>query len=97
MYAVIFTSTLSADSAGYEDTAQRMLELCAEQPGFISADSVRGEDGRGTTVCMWESTEAIEAWARHPEHRRAQREGAVRWYLDYEVTVCEVLERPHRA
>lgn len=91
MYAVIFTSTLSADSYGYEDAAARMLDLSAEQPGFISANSVRGEDGRGVTVCMWESIQAIEAWGSHPEHQLAQREGAARWYVDYEVTVCKVL------
>jgi heme-degrading monooxygenase HmoA len=91
MYAVIFTSRLSRDTAGYADATERMLELCAQQPGFISAESVRDPDGRGITVCTWDSLESIEAWGRHPEHNAAQQEGRARWYDEYDTTICKVL------
>ena len=92
MYAVVFASTLSADSAGYEAAAARMEELARAQPGFVSIDSVRDADGRGITVCCWESLEAVEAWRTHAEHLAAQRQGRERWYESYELTVCQVLE-----
>ena len=91
MYAVIFTSKLSADTAGYEEASEHMLQLCAQQPGFISAESVRDSDGRGITVCMWESLEALEAWGRNAAHNDAQAEGRSRWYEDYQTTICEVV------
>lgn len=94
MYAVVFTSRLSADADGYDEASDRMVELCACQPGFVSVDSVRGADGRGITVCLWESLEAIAAWRADAEHAAARREGIERWYEEYDLLVCEVLDRP---
>ncbi len=93
MYAVIFTSQLSDHSQDYEDAADRMVELCRIQPGFVSVESVRGTDGRGITVCMWESLEDIAAWRHHEEHAEVQRTGRQRWYAEYDITVCEVMDR----
>ena len=94
MYAVVFTSVLSEDHDGYDVASERMVELCRDQPGFVSVDSVRGADGRGITVCRWESLEAIAAWRAHAEHAEAQRQGAERWYAQYDLMVCEVLDAP---
>lgn len=91
---MVFTSRLSEDHGGYDATSARMVELCRSQPGFVSVDSVRGADGRGITVCLWESLEAIAAWRAHAEHAEAQREGIERWYADYDLMVCEVLDAP---
>ena len=93
MYAVIFTSTLSADSRGLRRDPRSGCSNCARgQPGFISADSVRGADGRGMTVCMWESLEAIDAWrAPRGARRRPSARASSAWYTDYDLTVCEVL------
>jgi heme-degrading monooxygenase HmoA len=91
VYAVIFTSQLSPDRSGYADATERMLELCGQQPGFISAESVRDTDGRGITVCTWDSLESIEAWSRDPEHNAAQEEGRSRWYEEYDTMICKVL------
>ena len=54
-YAVIFSSRRTEVVEGYEDTAERMLELAAQQPGFLGYESARGEDGLGITVSYWES------------------------------------------
>jgi heme-degrading monooxygenase HmoA len=94
VYAVVFTSRLSADSEGYEATSERMVELCARQPGFVSVESVRDADGRGITVCLWESLDAIAAWRDHAQHAEARSEGARRWYEEWDVMICEVLDRP---
>lgn len=89
--AVIFTSQRSStDSAGYADTAARMVELAARQPGFLGIESVRQADGTGITVSYWESEEAIRAWKRHVEHAVAQERGRSDWYEQYRVRVCRV-------
>jgi heme-degrading monooxygenase HmoA len=44
-YAVIFTSKRTSVEQGYGDTAQRMVELAQQQPGFIGVESARNEVG----------------------------------------------------
>ena len=92
MFAVIFTSDLSADAADYEAAAEEMAERSRHQPGFVSIDSVRNAEGHGITVCIWESLEAIAAWRADARHLEAQATGRDRWYDRYDITVCEVLD-----
>jgi heme-degrading monooxygenase HmoA len=61
-YAVIFTAQRTEEGRGYEEMAQRMVELAAQQPGFLGVESVRGADGLGITVSYWASEEAIRNW-----------------------------------
>ena len=90
-YAVIFTSTRTpADSDGYEKTAQRMLDLARDQPGYLGVESARGDDGLGITVSYWASLEAIRAWREHAEHRVAQEQGRSKWYSRFSLRVCRV-------
>ena len=76
-YAVIFTSTLSADDTDYAAMATRMFELAAEQPGFLGLESAR--ENVGITVSYWRDLAAIAAWKANAEHREAQRLGRERW------------------
>ena len=96
-YAVIFSSVRSqADGDGYELTAERMLELAREQPGYLGVESVRDADGNGITVSYWDSLEAIGRWGAVAEHRTAQTHGRERWYQGYRLRVCRVEgERRH--
>ena len=90
-YAVIFTSLRTpADPDGYETTAERMLELACEQPGYLGVESARGDDGLGITVSYWSSLEAIRGWREHAEHRLAQQQGRVKWYSCFSLRVCRV-------
>jgi heme-degrading monooxygenase HmoA len=89
-YAVIFTSLRTDGDQGYASMAERMVELAAEQPGFLGVESARGSDGLGITVSYWASEEAIAAWRAHAEHRVAQETGRRTWYADYEVRVARV-------
>lgn len=89
-YAVIFSSRRSAGDQGYEQTAARMVELAARQPGFLGAESARGADGFGITVSYWDSEAAIAAWRAQAEHRLAQETGRTRWYEHYEIRVARV-------
>ncbi len=89
-YAVIFTNQRTDVAEGYGDTADRMVELASQQPGFLGVESVRGEDGFGITVSYWESEEAIANWRRHAEHGEAQRSGRDRWYAEFFTRVAKV-------
>src|SRR5688572_30423174 len=63
-YAVIFTSLRRDGDHGYGETADRMVELAATQPGYLGIESVRGDDGLGITVSYWETEAHIAAWRR---------------------------------
>ena len=87
-YAVIFTSERTGGDHGYTDMAARMLELAADQPGYLGVESARS--GLGITVSFWDSREAIAAWKRNAEHLAAQQRGQDDWYSAYTVRICRV-------
>jgi heme-degrading monooxygenase HmoA len=91
-YAVIFTSKRKPYTDGYEQTAERMKELTAEQPGFLGIESARNVDGLGITVCYWNSIEAIKNWKANTEHQYAQQMGKSEWYESYCVRIAKVEE-----
>jgi heme-degrading monooxygenase HmoA len=86
--AVIFTSLRTAEDNGYEETAERMNRLAAQQPGYLGVESAR--EGLGITVSYWESEDAATAWKRVLEHAEAQRLGREVWYSQYTVRVATV-------
>ena len=86
-YAVIFTSRRSEVDAGYSAAAKRMLELAAQQPGFLGFETARQD--LGISVSYWTSLEAIKAWKENPEHRAMQNK-AKEWYCSFRVRVCRV-------
>ena len=87
-YAVIFTSIRTSIEDGYSDMAARMVELAAQQPGFLGVESAREEIG--ITVSYWESLEAIAQWKSHAEHRIAQERGRNEWYAAYKIRIAKV-------
>jgi heme-degrading monooxygenase HmoA len=89
-YAVIFSSLRQGEDNDYGRTADRMVELAAEQPGFLGVESLRGADGFGITVSYWESEEAIKNWKRHAEHTAARERGRKEWYEHFELRVAKV-------
>ena len=89
-YAVVFTSMRTGGDRGYAMTSDRMLELAAQQPGYLGVDSTRGEDGLGITVSYWRDAESIGAWRRVAEHERAQSAGRATWYQEYAIHVARV-------
>ncbi len=88
-YAVIFTSTLSDATEGYDQMATRMGELAAEQAGYLGIDSVR-EGKLGITVSYWKDEAAIANWKRNLEHLTAQKGGRGGWYESFSVRVSKV-------
>jgi len=90
-YAVIFSSQRNADDeSGYASAAQRMLELAAQQAGFLGAESARGADGFGITVSYWASERDISAWKHQAEHAATRAHGRKHWYAHFELRVAKV-------
>ncbi|MBS1611925.1 MAG: antibiotic biosynthesis monooxygenase [Bacteroidetes bacterium] len=87
-YAVIFTSTRTADDQGYADMSTRMVELAQQQPGYLGHESAR--DGIGITVSYWQSLEDIRNWKMNAAHLLAQQYGKQKWYSTYKVRICKV-------
>ena len=90
-YAVIFTSK-RVDDAGvdYKEAAERMIQLAAEQDGFLGIESVRDSNQVGITVSYWRDVEAVRAWHDVAEHRNIQELGRRLWYTEFAVRVCRV-------
>jgi len=89
-YAVIFTSLRTEEERGYGAMADRMIELAAQQPGYLGIETARGSNGLGITVSYWESIEAIASWKAHAQHQVAQQTGQRIWYSDYQVRIARV-------
>ena len=89
-YAVVFTSRRRDGDHGYGVTADRMVELAAQQPGYLGVESVRDADGLGITVSYWQDEASILAWRRNAEHTLARERGRTQWYEHYELRVAKV-------
>jgi heme-degrading monooxygenase HmoA len=89
-YAVIFSSQLDRSNTGYNEMADRMVELASEQEGFLGIESARGDDGFGITVSYWHDEASIVDWKKHVEHRLAQEYGHSRWYDHFELRISRV-------
>lgn len=87
-YAVIFTSLRTEVDNGYNAMAERMIDLAAQQEGFLGIESAREEVG--ITVSYWRDLEAIKLWKEHSEHRVAQEKGRQLWYSNFRVRVSRV-------
>jgi len=90
-YAVIFSSRRRGDDGdGYAEASARMVELVAQQPGFLGFESTRGADGFGITVAYFESEASIRAWRAHAEHAAARERGRSEWYAHFELRIARV-------
>jgi heme-degrading monooxygenase HmoA len=90
-YAVIFSSQRTATGGeAYGSAADRMVELAAQQPGFLGVESARGADGFGITVSYWTDLDAIAAWRGHAEHTAVREQGRREWYESFDLRVCKV-------
>ena len=90
-WAVVFASQRNdADPAAYAEAAARMMQLAGQQPGYLGAESARGEDGFGITVSYWNSEADILAWKHQAEHAATREKGRADWYTRYAVRVARV-------
>jgi heme-degrading monooxygenase HmoA len=87
-YAVIFSSLSTEVDEAYAETAARMVELAAQQPGFLGVESAREE--LGITISYWSDLDSIKHWKRNAEHLVAQKMGREKWYSDYKTRIARV-------
>ncbi|WP_027002544.1 antibiotic biosynthesis monooxygenase family protein [Hugenholtzia roseola] len=87
-YAVIFSSLRTEKDEGYEEMAELMMNLAAQQSGFLGVESVR--DGLGITISYWQDLRAIQQWKQNSEHQIAQRKGRADWYKQYKVRIAKI-------
>ena len=86
--AVIFTSQRTDADNGYGETANRMVELAAQQPGYLGIESAR--ESLGITVSYWSDLESIKNWKANIEHQQAQKTGKEQWYSAFKVRISKV-------
>jgi len=90
-FAVIFRSRRTdSDTSRYQHLAEQMVELAAQQPGFLGVRSFRNDDGEGVTISYWQDREAIAGWGLHAEHMQAQQRGREEFYSEFTLEICEV-------
>ena len=95
-YVVSFTSLREGGafegdaSDGYAEAAARMMELAAQQPGFLGAESARDAEGLGITLSYWRSEADILAWKHQTEHAATRARGRRDWYARYSLRVARV-------
>ncbi|MEE2002388.1 antibiotic biosynthesis monooxygenase [Alkalimonas sp. MEB108] len=88
-YAVIFTSVRTeGDQDNYAAMADKMVQLAAEQPGFLGIESAR--EGIGITVSYWQDLESIKQWKANAEHLLAQKLGREQWYRSFKTRIAKV-------
>ncbi len=87
-YAVIFTSLRTEGDQGYSGMAERMVELAAQQEGFLGIESAREEIG--ITVSYWKDEASIRSWKMNAEHLFAQKMGREKWYASFRLRVAKV-------
>lgn len=91
-YAVIFRSqrTPARPDDGYGATADRMMALAVQQPGYLGVESTRDAEGLGITVSYWRHLDDIRAWRSVSEHAAARDQGRRDWYTDYDLRIARV-------
>jgi len=87
-YAVIFTSHRTEGDNGYEELAERMVNLASQQTGFLGIESAREEVG--ITVSYWADLESIKKWKANLEHQEAQKIGREKWYSSFKTRISKV-------
>ena len=87
-YAVIFSSVKSENDEGYEEMANKMVDLASIQDGFLGVESARNE--LGITVSYWKDMESIKKWKEHGEHSFAREKGRAIWYKDFATRIAKV-------
>lgn len=87
-YAVIFSSILSDETAGYAEMSKLMVNLASQQAGYLGHESARNEVG--ITVSYWKDLESIKIWKQNLDHLEAQTLGKLKWYQCYKTRICKV-------
>lgn len=72
----------------YVTLVDRMAELAATMPGYISHKGFFADDGERVTIVEFEHEEGMRAWRMNPEHRAAQKKAREIYYSEYSLQIC---------
>lgn len=77
----------------YLDMAGMLRPLLTGFEGFIRAERFQSlsREGKLLSVNVWTDEEAVTRWRNLMPHRMSQREGYVRLFKSYSITVCQTL------
>jgi len=95
MVLTVFRSRMNPDMPRervdeYMQLLARMSELAKQIPGYVSHKGFVAPDGERAVIVEFETGEALRAWATHPEHVQAKKQGRGSFYAEYRVQVCSV-------
>jgi heme-degrading monooxygenase HmoA len=66
----------------YVALVNRMAEIAATMPGYISHKGFFADDGERVTIVEFEHEEGMRAWRTNPEHREAQKLAREKYYTE---------------
>jgi heme-degrading monooxygenase HmoA len=69
--------------------ADEMSRIAASMEGFIDQKFYVAPDGERVTIVRFRDDASQRAWARHPEHLRAQQRGRDEFYSWFDISVAE--------
>jgi heme-degrading monooxygenase HmoA len=72
----------------YVALVDRMAEIAATMPGYISHKGFFADDGERVTIVEFEHEEGMRAWRTNAEHRAAQKLAREKYYTEYQVQIC---------
>lgn len=87
-YAVIFTSTLAANTEAYQKASAELEALAESYPGYLGFESAREEVG--VFISYWKDLASIKHWKANSIHQEAQEMGKTVWYKNYKVRIAKV-------
>ena len=91
-YAVIFISQKSVDDAAFDRMQRGIGDKVAFATGFLGTDRHRSPEGLGFSISYWRSLEDIKAWREEERHAAGQRQAREKWYSEYTIRTCLVLD-----
>ena len=94
MIAVIFEVWIAPDrQQDYLSIAARLKPALERMDGFISIERFQSlsEEGKLLSLSFWRDEEAVKAWRKQAEHRKAQALGRQSIFRDYRLRVVSVI------
>ncbi len=91
MFLVVFRNRKHADidAAAYAADAERMEQLAAAQPGYLSFKSYVAQDDEVVAISEWSDEASARAWGRQAEHLAVQGKAREHYYADYTLFACD--------
>ncbi len=93
MVITVFRSRLDPEhSDDYSSRAVEIAELAVQMPGYLGHKIFTAVDGERVTIVEFDSPDHQQAWATHPEHRKAMDQGRTDFYTEYDLKVANVIK-----